>query len=505
MENENIKPDISFGDGGNKTPVNNAPQQTAVKRPVRPAGQQAPKRPVRPAPAAANNKAPVPNAEAQERINQHKAMLDKALDDMSKPEPPKSKEEVSAGAARAARQAAARQPQRPVAVDDRPVISSERAEESRQQSQRPRSASGSSKKGKKKKKKKLRFNFSIVTGLTIAIVIISASIVLSTGAITVGMEYLGINKSEQEITFNIPEGSTNDDIADILISNNIIKNKRLFKVALRLNNDPVLYPGDITLAPNFSYADIIEDLSKMRESRETVELTFKEGTNLYAVANKLEKNGVCSAEDFLFQFNTNQDYDLDSRIVHNDDAYYAMEGYFFPDTYEFYVNDSAYNVTKMLREHMQSKITDEMYARMDEMGMDLNEVMTLASIVQAEAGTAEDMPIVASVFINRLNNPDEFPNLQSDATKNYIKKVIRKAETSSAMVDHYTNVYDTYICFGLPAGPIGDPGMDAINAVLNHADTKYYYFCNNLDTGEAFYAETYEQHQDNLKLAGLSE
>ncbi len=499
MENKNTKPDISFG-------AKSGDQAAPVKR-ERPA---APKRPAPAggAPARAAKPSPQVSEEARARISEHQAMLDKALNEMDKPEPKPvhSKEEVSAGAARAARQAAAKQSQRSVAVDDRPVISSKRAAGESADAPRPRPSSAKRKNGtKKKKKKKLRFNVSIVTGLSIAIVIICASIVLSTGAITVGMEYLGINKSEQEVTFNIPEGSSNEDIAEILIKNNIIKNKKLFKVALRLNNDPVLYPGDISLSPSTSYADIIDKLSVMRESRETVELTFKEGTNLYSVAKKLEKNGVCSAEDFLFQFNTKQDYDLDNRIVHNEDAYYDMEGYFFPDTYEFYVNDSAYNVTKMLREHMQSKITDEMYAKMDEMGMDLNEVMTLASIVQAEAGTAEDMPIVASVFINRLNNPDEFPNLQSDATKNYIKKVIRKAETSSAMVDHYTNVYDTYICFGLPAGPIGDPGMDAINAVLNHADTKYYYFCNNLDTGEAFYAETYEQHKDNLKLAGLSE
>ena len=503
MENKNTKPEISFGAaGGNnagqraKRPVRN------VKRPAPPPHQGGTVKNVRPGVKV--------SPEARARISEHQAMLDKALDEMDAPAAAHvhSREEVSAGAARAARQAAAKQSQSaPVAVDDRPVITPRSTSAEREEARRLRhSSDGRNKQGKgKKKKKKLRFNVSIVTGLSIAIVIICTSIVLSTGAITVGMEYLGINKSEQEITFNIPEGSSNDDIAEILVKNNIIKNKKLFKVALRFNNDPVLYPGDISLAPNNSYADIIDKLSVMRESRQTITLTFKEGTNLYAVANKLEKKGVCSAEEFLFQFNTKQDYDIDSRIVHNEDAYYDMEGYFFPDTYEFYLDDSAFNVTKKVRENMQSKITDEMYDKMDKMGMDLNEVMTLASIVQAEAGTAEDMPIVASVFINRLNNPDEFPNLQSDATKNYIKKVIRKAETVTAEVDHYTNVYDTYICFGLPAGPIGNPGMDAINAVLNHADTKYYYFCNNLDTGEAFYAETYEEHKDNLKLAGLSE
>lgn len=359
-------------------------------------------------------------------------------------------------------------------------------------------------KGKKKKREHI-LNTSIITGLTITIVAVSISIVLSTRAIMLGMEYLGLNKSDKEITFNIPSGADNDEIADILIENNIIKNKFLFKVCLRLADEPTLYPGDITLAPNKSYPDIIDSLDDMREMYETVTLTFKEGTNLRAVGAKLEKNGVCSQEDFLFQFNAAQNFPLDSKINHNSEVYYSMEGYFFPDTYEFYLNDSAYNVTKMLRENFDRKITDEMYARMDELGMDLNKVITLASIVQWEAGTEEDMPKVASVFLNRLNDPEQFPNLQSDATSNYVTKVIEKAETSSAMLDHYKNVYDTYICFGLPAGPICNPGLDAINAVLYPEETKYYYFCNDLETGKAYYAETYEQHQKNLKKAGLSE
>ena len=363
----------------------------------------------------------------------------------------------------------------------------------------------SAKKGKKKKKKDRILNTSIITGLTITIVVISASLVLSTGAITLGMEYLGMNKSDKEVTFNIPQGATSEDIIDLLIENNIIKNKNLFKLALKFGGEPTLYPGDITLSPNKSYPGIIELISEQRELYDTVTLTFKEGTNLRAVGATLEREGVCTQEDFLFQFNAKQDLPLDGKITHSSEVYYSMEGYFFPDTYEFYKNDSAYNVTKIVRNNFDSKITPEMYSRMQEIGMDLNEVVTLASIVQKEAGTVEDMPIVASVFLNRLKDKDTFPNLQSDATSNYMTDVIQKVETSSAILDHYKNVYDTYVCFGLPAGPICNPGLDAINAVLYPADTNYYYFCNNLKTKESFFAETYKEHQKNLKKAGLTE
>jgi UPF0755 protein len=334
------------------------------------------------------------------------------------------------------------------------------------------------------------------------------SIVLAFSAITLGMEYLGLNKSDNEVTFNIPEGSTNDEIADILVKNDIINStygKDLFKLALKINKPDALYPGDITLSPAKSYPDIISELSEMRKSYETVTITIPEGATLLEVSELLEKNNVCSADEFLFEFNATQDFDLDKTLTHDTDVYYTMEGYFYPDTYDFYVEDSAYNVTKIVREHFSEMITNDMLKRMDELDMSLNEVVTLASIVQWEAGSVDDMPKVASVFLNRLNDPDTFPTLQSDATKSYIKKVIDKVETSTTMVQHYTNVYDTYTCIGLPAGPICNPGIDAINAVLYPEDTNYYYFCNNLETGKSFFAETYKQHQKNLKKAGLEE
>lgn len=503
MENKEIKrvPDISFSDkrsAKNENTVTRKPRQPEQRTAVN--GNDVSKRSASTAVKpkhektavseveTSENKTDAVNEAAQERISEHKASLDQLFYEMDKE---KEQEEKSGNVTESS----------PAAEDENTEAAplEFHNDYSAQKNKTPK------KKKKKKKKKKVRFNGSIVGGLTLTIVIITMSIVLATGAITLGMEYLGINKSDNEITLNIPEGSTNDEIADILVEKKIIENKKLFKVALKLNNPKALYPGDIKLSPNLGYSNIIEKLATMRESYETVTITIPEGSTLLQVANKLEKNDVCSAEDFLFQFNTKQDTVLDSHVTSNPDAFYSMEGYFFPDTYEFYVEDSAYNIVSIVREHFSSKITDEMYERMDELDMDLNEVITLASIVQWESGSVEDMPKVASVFINRMNDPDTFPTLQSDATKNYVKKVIKKVETSSTMIDRYTNCYDTYTCMGLPAGPVCNPGLDAINAVLYPEDTDYYYFCNNLETGESFFAETYKQHKKNLKKAGLSE
>ena len=234
-------------------------------------------------------------------------------------------------------------------------------------------------------------------------------------------------------------------------------------------------------------------------------VTFTEGEYLIDIAKKLEDNNVCAADDFLFEFNRDMGYNFESYLTDNKNAFYAREGYLFPDTYDFYVNDTAYNIAKVLRDHYDSKINDAMYKKMNDQGLSLNQTITLASIVQLEAANVEEMPRVASVFLNRLKDSDTFPMLQSDTTYNYINNVIKIKAGSEERVTHYTEYYDTYAMDGLPAGPICNPGIEAINAVLNPEKTDYYYFCNDIETGETFYAETLDEHEKNLVKAGRSD
>lgn len=366
-------------------------------------------------------------------------------------------------------------------------------------------AGSSVKKNKKKKKKNNQssFNNSIFGGFFLAFGIVVAAFIVAIGGISLGKEYLGIDKAENDITFNIPQGSTSADIAEMLEENQIISNKLLFRLALKLNAPDTIYPGDITLQPAMGYSAIIEQLGTMRETYETTTISFPEGVTLLEVAQLLEEKGVCKADEFLFEFNKNQGYDFEKLISGNDDAFYHMEGYFFPDTYDFYLNDTGYNITKIVREHFAQKFTDKMIDKMEKSKLTMNEVMILASMVQWESGSVEDMPKVASVFLNRLHDPDTFPSFQSDATEKYIDKVIKTEADTKAELEHYTEGYDTYNYKGLPSGPVCNPGLDAINAVLNPEDTDYYYFCNNLKTGESFFASTLEEHEVNLEKAGL--
>lgn len=391
-------------------------------------------------------------------------------------------------------------------IDDESEEVSEEPEEEESVEEKPEPPKPKNKGGKKKKKKrkkKGKVNNSLFGGVILVVVILTVSLVLAVGGISIGMEYYGIGKTDEDIRFNIPAGSTNSEIADILVNEGVIKNKKLFMLALKIEKPAAIYPGDITLQPSSGYSEIIENLSQMRESYKTVSITFTEGESLLEIANKLEKNEVCSAEDFLFEFNKNQGYDFENDIDDNGDMFYRMEGYFYPDTYEFYVEDSASNVTKKLREQFEKKY-ETVKSKIKNSGMSLNEVMTLASIVQLEAASESEMPKVASVFLNRLDDPDTYPMLQSDTTTNYINDVIKVEADNTASIEHYTECYDTYKCKGLPAGPICNPGMAAINAVLDPKKTDYYYFCNNLKTGETFYAKTLDEHEENLVKAGLA-
>ena len=401
----------------------------------------------------------------------------------------------------------------PVAVIEEPVsrirtyedVSTEQQKaEKKAQAAKKKPAPAKKSTKKKKKKKKSRFNGTIFGGIIIVAIILTVSLLLAVTGIRIGMEFYGIGKSESDIRFNIPEGSNNDRIADILIENGVIQNKTLFKIALKLQHDPTLYPGDITLQPSNGYTDIIEKLSVQRESYKSVTVTFTEGENLLSIASKLEEAGVCPAEDFIFQFNRDQGFVFEKQIDTAADTFYSREGFFYPDTYEFYVDDSAENVSRKVKEAFEKQYTTSIEPKLASTKLDFMQIMTLASIVQLESASVEEMPNVASVFINRLNDPDTYPMLQSDTTTNYIKNVITTQADTEASLTHYTESYDTYTCKGLPAGPICNPGIDAIKAVIDPAKTNYYYFCNNLTTKQTFYAETLEEHEANLKKAGLA-
>lgn len=371
---------------------------------------------------------------------------------------------------------------------------------------------------KKGKEKKSKVNNSIFTGIIITIIILTVSTVIAFTGITVGLEYLGIGKSTTTIKLNIKDDYSVSDIADVLYDKGIINSKFLFKICVDIKGaEDKIIPGDIELQPAMSYNDKINEMMRSRQSFETVDVTFPEGTDLYTAAKILKENDVInSVTDFLYDFNSLKlGYDYEDIIDAKGDKFFAMEGYFYPDTYQFYKESDNEAVISTLREVFNLRFTDDMKKRADEIGLTVDEVLTIASIVQLESASVEEMPMIASVFENRINDGPEnqfgeyIARLQSDPTSNYYTDVIIPAAQdlknyTTEEVSAFKEKYDTYEREGLPVGPICNPGIDAINAVLNPAETNYFYFCHDIKTKQGYFASTLSEHEANLVAAGIN-
>ena len=358
----------------------------------------------------------------------------------------------------------------------------------------------------KNKKKKKRRGHGLIFGLIMSVMIISVSILAAAFILKCAKEFLGIGRSDIEIIVDIPMNSGTNDIAEQLYSEGIISDTTLFRVFSKIKGaDGTFIAGTHKLSPQMDYSSIIEILQEeVKDPRETADVVFPEGITLVEAAARLEEKGVCSAEEFINVFNSEKfGFDFEEKVKISAMKFYKMEGYLFPDTYQFYLDEDPRIVAKKIYKNFEARITPDLYGRMEDLEMDLEEVLTLASIVQTEAANTKDMKKVASVFYNRLDNPDEYPLLQSDPTTNYVEDVIMT--NIDIKSEEMFKAYDTYRGAGLPPGPICNPGLDAINAVLYPAETDYYYFCSNLETGEFFYAETLEEHNRNLVEAGLAE
>ncbi|MBR5372206.1 MAG: endolytic transglycosylase MltG [Oscillospiraceae bacterium] len=341
---------------------------------------------------------------------------------------------------------------------------------------------------------------SLSCALVLLTLICASATLLSVFILAVAKEIYGIDKDISPRIVTIAKGSSTQDIAEQLEREHIISLPQGFRLISRLKGmDGQYIAGEHELTPSMSYESMIKELTTNHEKdRKYVTVTFPEGLNLLEIADILEQNKVCDKDKFLFYFNkAGYGFSFEDELP---DAtplkFYRMEGYCFPDTYEFYVHEDAEIVAQKIYQNFDNKITASDYVRMKELGMTLDQVITLASIVQAEAPYLEEMKKVASVFHNRLNNTDVFSSLQSDPTKKYAEQVI-----------HYNNQiynqameesYNTYIGTGLPPGAINNPGRDAIEAVLYPADTPYFFFNANVDTREVFYAITNEEHNANV-------
>ena len=323
-------------------------------------------------------------------------------------------------------------------------------------------------------------------------------------------DVLALNKDETAVEITVQQGMTDDEVLDILHDNKLIKNKLFCKLFLSVFDQNGEYiSGGYTLSPSMGVEKMIATMKSDYTNAETITLTFPEGYTIDQIAEKLEANEVCTATSFintLQNVDFSSEYEFIAKIPDKEQRFRTLEGYIYPDTYEFYVGENASSVVRRFLDNFDNKWTEEYQAQAEKMGYTVDEVIIMASILQKEAANSGQMPTIAGILYNRLDRPNAFPLLQCDSTEDYLLDTIKPALTSSVedtqLYMQYRDTYDTYseACKGLPIGAIGNPGDAAINAALFPDDTSYLYFRHD-KKGNIYYANSFAEHQANAKKA----
>lgn len=286
------------------------------------------------------------------------------------------------------------------------------------------------------------------------------------------------------VQFKIIEGMNTDEIARRLERENVIDSALKFKLIAKLNGyDSELKIGNYNLTTNMTYDEVFEKF--LAGAPEFITVTIPEGFTVKDIAKRLNNEGIVDYDNFLKRAESFAPYNY---IERNNKTFYYCEGFLFPDTYQFSTDMSADDILYMMADNFDYRLSQRMRDRAAEENLSIYELITLASIVEKEVRYAEDRPIVAQVFFKRLKVG--MP-LQTDASLQYLMDSPK--EDVSIADTQINSPYNTYQHIGLPPGPIANPGLDAIEAVLNPSNTDYLYFVADR-SGHNHYAYTYDEH-----------
>lgn len=308
-------------------------------------------------------------------------------------------------------------------------------------------------------------------------------------------DMLGWSGSSESVTIAISENDNVTVVCEKLEKSGVILNQQFFKLYYKITkSDATIHPGDIKVSKNSSYKEIVDAIAKPES--DTITVTIPEGFELREIAKRLLEKKLISNEDEFYSALDNFTLTLNQNVAISGKD--MLAGFLFPDTYEFKQNVSCESIIQKMTSNFKSKWTDELDEKAKLLDMDVEEVIILSSIVEREAREEEDFPIVAAVFLNRLEN--EKP-LESCATVQFIlqerKSVLSVEDT---LIE---SPYNTYQKSGLPPTPISAPGMRAISSVLNPTETDYLYFFTD-QNGENHYSKSYQEHISLIQQFGLT-
>ena len=325
-------------------------------------------------------------------------------------------------------------------------------------------------------------------------------------------DVLALGKTGQEVTVTITDTDDISTISQKLEKAGMIRYPQLFELFANFTGkgDGIL-AGAITFSEErvYDYNALINAMSYRGGSSVAVEVMIPEGYNCAQIFALLDEKGVCDASD-LEEYAANGElksyWFLDGvERGHK----YCLEGFMFPDTYEFYLDDEPRRVIEKFLNDFDYRFTDRMldkFVALNQrtgLALTLRDVVIMASIVEKEKASSLEGYTIASVFYNRLIHKASFPFLNSDATIRYDTEYYSKGQLiTDAQIN--ASPYNTYTQTGLPAGPIANPGLSSLDAALDPENTSYYYFIYDKEAGVHRFSKTLAEHNAWAKKLGLA-
>lgn len=336
---------------------------------------------------------------------------------------------------------------------------------------------------------------------TVIWLVIAVSIGMSLGRLVwiCATDVLAFGREDQSVTITISASDDIDSITDKLYNTGLIQYKQLFRFYASLSKaDQKISVGTFELNTLFDYSALVKGMSASSSYRETVTVTIPEGYTCAQIFALLEEKGVCSAADleaYAMESEFESYWFLEDMERGNK---YSLEGFLFPDTYEFYTNATAKSVFIKFLNNFNKTFTDDFKAQIDTLNQKLGtsytlyDIMIVASMIEKESAGSGENYDVSSVIYNRLTHTAEFPYLQIDATIVYALGGKSDLTKEDLELD---SPYNSYKYGGLPPTPISNPGKLAIQAALNPASSSYYYYALDPSTGLHHFFKTYKEHQ----------
>ena len=332
-------------------------------------------------------------------------------------------------------------------------------------------------------------------------------------------DVLAFGRDNREVSITIEDSDTLEDISKKLQENGLIRYPNLFSMYAQFTGArEEIGSGTFTLNTMYDYHALVNFMNSDSAEREIVEVLIPEGYNCAQLFALLEEKGVCTVADL-------EAYAADGELdeywfledVKRGDRY-CLEGFLFPDTYEFYVNDEPRRVLEKMLDDFDYRFTDEMRSNLialnhrltewmedegyeqeyiDEHQLSLRELVTVASLIEEETANTLESYTISSVIYNRLYRWGDNPSfLNIDAAIIYALGEHKEELTVSDL--QIDSPYNTYTNTGLTPGPITNPGLHSLNAALDPDDTDYYYYAMDPDTGVHHFSEDEDAHNEFL-------